>query len=62
MCDSNDGCLMVPTTCCHELRPQCETRETVASDGHITETTCVIGFGCAPDAAHYIAKLQARFS
>ena len=61
MCDANDGCLVVPTTCCHELRPHCETLETVADDGTVTAIDCCIGFGCAPDAAHYMQKLQERF-
>ena len=62
MCDANDGCLWVHTTCCDDLRPQCEVRETVLSDGTVTAIDCCIGFGCAPDAAHYMAKLTARFS
>ena len=62
MCDGGDDCGLVRTTCCRERRPKCETADVTDEDGTITSTICLLGFGCAPDAAHYIAKLAERFS
>ena len=62
MCDCDGTCEKeVRTTCCSRIAPECEVAVVVHNGEQGDDVICLLGFGCAADAAHYMAKLKARF-